>query len=149
MIICCLRVLIKTIKFSFMEMTIVQWATILSPIIAVILAWWTCRSGARDTAKLVKCNKKLMQISLQIKMIELSKEAKEEHVEFSSLLKKAKEMSQQRHSNYPDWSSEILMQYEDKERDNDYKITKTFDKRMVITETMSDLINLIREVGKI
>ena len=130
-------------------MTIVQWATILSPIIAVILAWWTCRSGARDTAKLVKCNKKLMQISLQIKMIELSKEAKEEHVEFSSLLKKAKEMSQQRHSNYPDWSSEILMQYEDKERDNDYKITKTFDKRMVITETMSDLINLIREVGKI
>ena len=132
-----------------MEITIVQWATILSPIIAVLLAWWTCRSGARDTAKLVKCNKKLMQISLQIKMIELSKEAKEEHVEFSSLLKKAEEIRKQRHSNYHDWPSEIQMHHEDKESDNDYKITQTIDRRMVLTETMSDLINLIREVDKI
>lgn len=30
--------------------TIVQWATI-SPIIAVLLAWWTSRSSAKDTAK--------------------------------------------------------------------------------------------------
>lgn len=132
-----------------MMCTIVQWATIFSPIIAVILAWWTCRSGARDTAKLVKCNKKLMQINLQIKMIELSKEAKEEHVEFSSLLKKAKEMSKQRHSNYLNWSSDILMHHEDKERDNDYKRAQTFDRRMVIADTMTDLINLIREVDKI
>lgn len=130
-------------------MTIVQWATILSPIIAVLLAWWTCGSGARDTARLVKCIKKLMQISLQIKMIELSKEAKEEHVEFSSLIKKAEEMSKQRHSNYHDWPSEILMHHEDKERDNDYKITQTIDRRMIITDTMSDLIRLIREVEKI
>lgn len=34
-----------------MEMTIVQWATIFSPIIAVILAWWTVRSGSKDTDK--------------------------------------------------------------------------------------------------
>lgn len=31
--------------------TIVQWATILSPIIAVLLAWWTSRSSAKDSAK--------------------------------------------------------------------------------------------------
>ena len=30
---------------------IVQWATILSPIIAVLIAWWTVRSSAKDTAK--------------------------------------------------------------------------------------------------
>jgi len=30
---------------------IVQLATILSPIIAVLLAWWTVRSSAKDTAK--------------------------------------------------------------------------------------------------
>lgn len=30
---------------------IVQWVTILSPIIAVGLAWWTSRSSAKDTAK--------------------------------------------------------------------------------------------------
>ena len=132
-----------------MMCTIVQWATIFSPIIAVIRAWWTCRSGARDTAKLVKCNKKLMQINLQIKMIELSKEAKEEHLEFSSLLKKAKEMSKHRYSNYLNWSSDILMHHEDMERDNDYKRAQTIDRRMVIIDTMSDLINLIREVDKI
>ena len=30
---------------------IVQWATILSPIIAVAIAWWMSRSSAKDTAK--------------------------------------------------------------------------------------------------
>ena len=30
---------------------IVQWATILSPIIAVLIAWWTVWSSSKDTAK--------------------------------------------------------------------------------------------------
>ena len=30
---------------------VVQWATMLSPIIAVLIAWWTVRSSAKDTAK--------------------------------------------------------------------------------------------------
>ena len=34
-----------------MEVTIVQWATIISPIIAVFLAWWTVRSSSKDTDK--------------------------------------------------------------------------------------------------
>ena len=32
-------------------MTIVQWATIISPIIAVFLAWWTVSSSSKDTDK--------------------------------------------------------------------------------------------------
>ena len=31
--------------------TIVQWATILSPIIAVLLAWWTSKSSAKESAR--------------------------------------------------------------------------------------------------
>ncbi len=31
--------------------TIVQWATLLSPIIAVLIAIWASRSSAKDTAK--------------------------------------------------------------------------------------------------
>ena len=31
--------------------SIVQWATILSPIIAVLIAWWMSKSSAKDTAK--------------------------------------------------------------------------------------------------
>ena len=30
---------------------IVQWTTILSPIVAVFIAWWMSRSSAKDTAK--------------------------------------------------------------------------------------------------
>ena len=30
---------------------IVQWATILSPIVAVFIAWWMSKSSAKDTAK--------------------------------------------------------------------------------------------------
>lgn len=43
---------------------IVQWATILSPIIAVVLAWWTSRSGARDTKKLNKVQLELMRLKI-------------------------------------------------------------------------------------
>lgn len=46
---------VKIVKMSFRFMSnmdiIVQWATILSPIIAVLIAWWTVRSSAKDTAK--------------------------------------------------------------------------------------------------
>ena len=54
--------------------TFVQWATILSPIIAVGLAWWTSRRGARDTAKLVKSIKTLTQIQVHITRLNFFKE---------------------------------------------------------------------------
>ena len=52
---------------------IVQWATILSPIIAVLIAWWTVRSSAKDTAKQIKSIKELsrLQIEATIKQVEL------------------------------------------------------------------------------
>ena len=128
--------------------TIVQWATILSPIIAVILAWWTCRSGARDTENLIKCSKKLMLINLRIKIIELSKEAKEEHIQFSSLLKESNNLSKYINANYSDWPKEIKRQHEEKERDIDNKKDLTIDRRMVIAETMNDVIGLIKEIEK-
>ena len=131
-----------------MEMTIVQWATILSPIIAVILAWWTCRSGASDTAKLIQCAKKFMLINLRTKIIELSKEAKEEHVQFSSLLKKSKELSKFYYTRNPDCAKESLGQSEEMDRNTDDKIDITFDRRMVIAETMTDIIKLIKEIEK-
>lgn len=46
---------VKIVKMNFRFMSkmdiIVQWATILSPIIAVLIAWLTVRSSAKDTAK--------------------------------------------------------------------------------------------------
>lgn len=133
--------------------TIALWATILSPIIAVLIAfvtsWWVSRSGARDTAKLIKYAKKLMLINLRVKILELSKEAKEEHVQFSSLLKKSMGLSEQINGNFSEWPKEVLMQYKEKERDIDDKKDLTIDKRMVITETMTDVIELIKEIEKL
>lgn len=127
---------------------ITQWATILSPIIAVILAWWTCRSGARDTAKLITCAKKLMQINIRMKLLDLSKEAKGEHVEFSSLLKKSKDINKNIHSKYYDWNDDTLNQYEEKGKEVEDKIDLNFDRRKVIGETMTELIELIKEIEK-
>lgn len=64
---------------------IVQWATILSPIIAVGLAWWTSRSSAKDTAKQlaaieestakqVASIKELTRLQLEISQIQLHNE---------------------------------------------------------------------------
>ena len=44
--------------------TVVQWATILSPIIAVIIAWWMTRNSAKDAAKQIASIKELAKIQL-------------------------------------------------------------------------------------
>lgn len=54
--------------------TIVQWVAILSPIIAVLIAVWTSRSGARDTAKQIAAVKELTKVQLELTKLELDKE---------------------------------------------------------------------------
>ena len=130
-------------------MDVVQWATILSPVIAVGLAWWTSRRGARDTAKLVNSIKKLMQIQLQIKILELSKDAKEEHLQFDILLEKLKDNPAHSPLNHLTLSSEELRQYEEKEKDIESNKNLTFDRRIVIAEMMSDLQKLYKDINKI
>lgn len=54
--------------------TIVQWVAILSPIIAVLIAVWTSRSGARDTAKQIAAVKELTKVQLELTKMKLDKE---------------------------------------------------------------------------
>ena len=54
--------------------TVVQWATILSPIIAVIIAWWMTRSSAKDAAKQITSIKELAKIQIETTQIQISKE---------------------------------------------------------------------------
>lgn len=49
---------------------IMQWATILSPIIAVLLAWWTVSSSAKDTKKQVDAIKRLSVLQAEISIIQ-------------------------------------------------------------------------------
>lgn len=53
---------------------LVQWVTILSPIIAVGLAWWTSRKGARDAAKQIASVKELTRVQIELTKIKLDKE---------------------------------------------------------------------------
>jgi len=56
--------------------TIVQWATILSPIIAVVIAVWASRKSAKDTAKqiavLEENNKKQLESIKRLCLLQLS-----------------------------------------------------------------------------
>ena len=56
--------------------TIVQWATILSPIIAVIIAVWASRKSAKDTAKQIaaieESTKKQMESMKRLSLFQLS-----------------------------------------------------------------------------
>lgn len=56
--------------------TIVQWATILSPIIAVIIAVWASRKSAKDTAKQIaaieESTKKQMESMKRLSLLQLS-----------------------------------------------------------------------------
>ena len=56
---------------------LVEWATILSPIIAVALAWYTSKSGARDARKTIKSIKELADIQIRLLQIQLEKEETE------------------------------------------------------------------------
>lgn len=56
--------------------SIVQWATILSPIIAVIIAVWASRKSAKDTAKQIaaieESTKKQMESMKRLSLLQLS-----------------------------------------------------------------------------
>ena len=135
-----------------MEMScnnLVQWATILSPIIAVALAWWTSRSGARDTAKMLSLSKKLMQIKLQLKMLELSKEAKEEHLQFENLQNKSKELKEYARTHMSVFNPAAMKKQEEDIKNLEEQTYQTFDQRALIAETMSDVMKLIKEVEKL
>lgn len=59
---------------------IVQWATILSPIIAVVLAWWMGRSSEKQTAKQIASIKELEKIQINLIQLEIDKEMNEAKV---------------------------------------------------------------------
>jgi len=52
----------------------VQWATILSPIIAVLIAAWMNKKSAEDTEKKIKSLKRLAKIQIETSQIQLNKE---------------------------------------------------------------------------
>ncbi len=54
--------------------SIVQWATILSPIIAVLLAWWTSKSSAKENRKQIAALKDIAVLQIDTTILEMEYE---------------------------------------------------------------------------
>ncbi len=124
---------------------VVQWATILSPIIAVVIAWWTSRNSAKDTekkltalevstAKQVESIKDLQaqQIEASIKQVELeiekylilAKSAKQEWVGINEINNSGMSLAQ---------FKEIEKQkFQEQKPERDYQLYNEFIKKLEI-----------------
>ena len=65
--------------------TIVQWATILSPIIAVLLAWWAVWSSSRDASRQIDSVKKLTRNQLKVAILETNQKIWEADTHLSQI----------------------------------------------------------------
>ena len=107
--------------------TLVQWATILSPIIAVLIALWASRSSAKDTAKKlvaleestkiqVESVKELTKIQIEITKLQLEKELWEASLKYNQTAQRVNEESNRHLSNFiPEMEAYHLR--EDKKKD--------------------------------
>lgn len=68
--------------------TIVQWATVLSPIVAIGIAFWVNYSGRKDTKKQVDAIKRLSVVQAEITIIQNEIELYKNHLK----LQQAKEL---------------------------------------------------------
>lgn len=67
---------------------IVQCATILSPIIAVLLAWWAVRSSARDASKQIDSVKKLTRNQIKVAILETNQRIWEAETHLAQITKR-------------------------------------------------------------
>lgn len=123
---------------------IVQWATILSPIIAVLIAWWMSKSSAKDTAKQiaaleesttkqVESIKSLskQQIEASIKMVELEIEknlflAKQAQQEWNGI----QSIKNGGLSHISEWRNGVMKEFQENKPERDYKLYSQFVKEL-------------------
>ncbi|MBR2151043.1 MAG: hypothetical protein IJ902_06660 [Prevotella sp.] len=67
---------------------VVIWATIMSPIFAVLLAWWTTRSSSRDVKKIIVAMKELEQMQINLLQLQLDKEISDIQLRYNISSKK-------------------------------------------------------------
>lgn len=125
---------------------IVQWATILSPIIAVLIAWWMSRSSAKDTAKQIAAleesttkqvesiktlskqmiDASIKQVELEIeKNLFLAKQAKQEWEEIDKINNGGL-------SNIVEWKNEMMKRFQEGKPERDYHLYSKFAKELKV-----------------
>ena len=123
---------------------IVQWATILSPIVAVFIAWWMSRSSAKDTAKQIaaleesttkqvenikelarlQMDASIKQVELEIeKNLFLAKQAQQEWVEIDQINNSGMASQVQ-------WKEIRMQQFREQKPERDYHLYSEFIKNL-------------------
>jgi uncharacterized membrane protein YraQ (UPF0718 family) len=125
--------------------TIVQWATILSPIIAVVIAYWMSKSSKEDTAKQVAAleestTKQVESIkALSKQMVEASIKQVELEIEKNLLLaKQAKKewegIKDIKENGFPieEWRNKVIQDFRDNKPERDYNLYCKFIKQLEV-----------------
>ena len=123
---------------------IVQWATILSPIIAVLIAWWMSRNSAKDTAKQIaaleesttkqiesikelarlQMDASIKQVELEIeKNLFLANQAQQEWVEIDQINNSGMASQVQ-------WKEIRMQQFREQKPERDYHLYSEFIKNL-------------------
>ena len=121
---------------------IVQWTTILSPIVAVFIAWWMSRSSAKDTAKQIAAleestTKQIesikvlarLQMDASIKQVELEIEknlflANQAQQEWEGI----KEINNSGMASQVQWKEIRMQQFREQKPERDYHLYSQFIK---------------------
>ena len=125
---------------------IVQWATILSPIIAVLIAWWMSRSSAKDTAKqiaaLEESTTKQIESIKQLARLQMDASIKQVELEIEKNLflanqaqqewKGIEEINNSGMAHMLEWREEITRRFKDKKPERDYHLYSQFIKDLEI-----------------
>lgn len=116
--------------------TIVQWATILSPIIAVVIAWWASKKSVKDTDRKIKAleentAKQIESVkSLSRQMIEAT--IKQVELQIHNNLTRAKQAKQEWEgiqeinnsgvAHFVEWKEGAMNRFQENKPERDYNI---------------------------
>ena len=123
---------------------IVQWATILSPIIAVLIAWWMSRSSAKDTAKqiaaLEESTTKQIESIKQLARLQMDASIKQVELEIEKNLFLANQAQQEWEgidqinnsgmASQVQWKEIRMQQFREQKPERDYHLYSEFIKNL-------------------
>lgn len=139
--------------------TIVQWATILSPIIAVVIAIWASRSSAKDTAqkitalenntkKQIDSIKDLSKIQIKTTQIQINKELKDALIRHKQTSNRIQEENTNEVFNYLGSSFDSIRQKDDKKRDLSDNKDYYYQRIKWLENNLAQLNELEKKLGK-
>ncbi|MBR5698828.1 MAG: hypothetical protein IKX44_09465 [Prevotella sp.] len=129
---------------------IVQWATILSPIIAVLLAWWAVWSSSRDASRQIDSVKKLTRNQLKVAILETNQKIWEADTHLSQINQREMEEHSPVHSMFQSASNIGDSMYRRAEKSKDLHDTQEFlqQQRIKLRNLKAELEKLEKEIDE-